>query len=99
MKSSRRFIRCFSQSHNFIEHVFVVIPIKGAEKIYGKMFKRVYGSNEKCVTPFPYTPFERMSEQPTSNFLAMNIVLCAKFKEMSGVPKECCFTLTTEFKI
>lgn len=87
VKIIKRFIRCFSQSHDFLEHRFVIIPIKGVIKFYGNMFKRVYGSDMKCVTPFPYVLFKRKSEQPKRTFLAMNIMFCAKFKKTSSMPK------------
>lgn len=99
MKIIKIFITCFLQSYNFLEHRLVSIHIKGMVNFCGNMFERVYGSDRKCVTPFPYAPFEHKSEQPTRCFLAMNALFRTKFKKTSGVLKEGCFTLTIEFEI
>lgn len=99
LKIIKRFIKSFLQSHNFIEHRFVIIPIKDVVKLYGKMFKRVYGNDRKCVTSFSYVPFKCKSEQPKHNLFVINSMLHEKLKKMISVLKEVCFTLTIEFQI
>ena len=64
-----------------------------------KVFKRVNGGISQCVTQFPYMPFECEDEQPTTNILKGNVVLCAKLKKKFSMVTNGCFTLTIKFKM
>jgi len=99
MEIIKRSIRWFSQSYDFRENRFVIIPIKGAVNLLDKMFEGVNGSDRKFVTPFLYVHFECEDKQPAHNILTLNIMFCAKFKKTSGVLENGCSTLNIKFQI
>ena len=56
-------------------------------QLYEKLFERLNRVIRQCVTPLSYAPFERENEQPTTNILIVDIVICAETKKMGGLLK------------
>ena len=74
VKIVKRFIKCFSEMHDFLVKKNVIIPSKGAVELLDKMFERVNGSDGKCVRPFFDRHFECDNKQLARSILTVNIL-------------------------